>query len=52
MNGTQVGGRIMYVCIDKVLYGLEIIFPQGYKEDYLGVFGQIRKTMKAGTAAN
>lgn len=52
VNGTQVGGRIMYVCIDKVLYGLEIIFPQGYKEDYLGVFGQIRKTMKAGTAAN
>lgn len=45
-DGTEVGGRILYVCIDRVLYGLEIIFPLGFKDDYLDVFGQIRSTMK------
>lgn len=49
LDGTQVGGRIMYVCIDRVLYGLEIIYPQGYKEDYLEVFGTIRKSLKPGS---
>ena len=44
-DGTEVGGRIQYVCIDNVLYGLEIVFPLGFKEDFLDVFGQIRSTM-------
>lgn len=45
-SGVNVGGRILYVCIDRVLYGLEIIFPQGFKDDYLDVFGKIRSSMK------
>lgn len=45
-SGVNVGGRILYVCIDRVLYGLEIVFPQGFKDDYLDVFGKIRSSMK------
>lgn len=45
-NGTEIGGRIHYVCIDKVLYSLEIVYPLGYKDSYLNVFSQIRETMK------
>ena len=45
-NGTNVGGRILYVCVDRVLYGLEIVFPQGFKDDFLDVFGKIRSSMK------
>ena len=44
-DGTEVGGRIQYVCIDSVLYGLEIVFPLGFKDDFLDVFGQIRSSM-------
>lgn len=44
-SGVEIGGRIQYVCIDNTLYGLEIIFPLGFKEDFLDVFGQIRTTM-------
>lgn len=44
-DGVVIGGRIHYVCIDKVLYGLEIVFPQGYKDDFLDVFGEIRSSM-------
>ena len=46
IDGTEVGGRILYVCIEKTLYGLEIMYPLGFKEDYLNVFGQIRTSMK------
>lgn len=46
LDGTEVGGRILYVCIDKTLYGLEIMYPLAYREDYLNVFGQIRSTIK------
>ncbi|MEF9878277.1 MAG: hypothetical protein RR975_02500 [Clostridia bacterium] len=45
-NGTQLGGRIHYTCVDKVLYGLEIVYPLGYKDDYLGVFSKVRETLK------
>lgn len=45
-DGTEVGGRIHYVSIDKVLYGLEIQFPLGFKEDFIDVFGEIRSSMK------
>lgn len=46
MDGVEIGGRIHYVCIDNVLYGLEIVFPQGYKNDFLDVFGEIRSSME------
>lgn len=44
-DGVEVGGRIQYVSIDNVLYGLEIIFPIGFKDDFIDVFGKIRTTM-------
>ena len=44
-DGTQVGGRIQYVCIDGVLYGLEIVFPEGFRGDFIDVFGQVRSSM-------
>lgn len=50
LDGTEVGGRIMYVSLDRVLYGLEIIYPLGYKDDYLDVFGSIRKSIKSNSA--
>lgn len=43
--GVEVGGRIQYVCVDNVLYGLEILFPLGFKDDFIDVFGHIRTTM-------
>ena len=45
-DGVEIGGRIHYVCIDHVLYGLEIVFPNGYKDDFLDVFGEIRSSME------
>ncbi|MBP3644881.1 MAG: hypothetical protein J6K55_00460 [Clostridia bacterium] len=45
-DGTEVGGRIHYVSIDKTLYGLEIQFPLGFKGDFIDVFGEIRSSMK------
>jgi len=45
-DGTEVGGRIQYVCIDNVLYGLEIEFPLGFKDDFLDVFSHIRSSME------
>lgn len=44
-DGVVIGGRIHYVCINKMLYGLEIVYPQGYKDDFLDVFGEIRSSM-------
>ena len=44
-TGVEVGGRIHYVCLDNVLYGVEITFPLGFKDDYIDVFGQIRSTI-------
>lgn len=46
MDGVEIGGRIHYACIDNVLYGLEIVFPQGYKDDFIDVFGEIRSSME------
>lgn len=45
-NGVKVGGRIHTTCIDKVLYTIEIMFPLGYKEDYLNVFSEMRTSIK------
>ncbi|MDD6144242.1 MAG: hypothetical protein PUD16_12210 [bacterium] len=44
-SGVELGGRIQYVSIDHMLYGLEIIFPLGFKDDFIDVFGQVRTTM-------
>jgi len=46
LNGTQVGGRIHAVCVNKVLYCLQITYPLGYKDDYLTVFSQLRESFK------
>ncbi len=46
-DGTEVGGRIHYVCIDRMLYGLEITFPLGFKDDFIDVFGHIRSSMSS-----
>lgn len=45
-DGVEIGGRIHYVCIDKILYGLEIVYPKGFGDDFLDVFGEIRSSMK------
>ena len=45
-DGVEIGGRIHYTCIDNVLYGLEIVFPAGYKDDFIDVFGEIRSSME------
>ena len=44
-DGTQVGGRIQYVCIDGTLYGLEIVFPEGFRGDFIDLFGEVRSSM-------
>ena len=44
-DGTEVGGRIQYVSIDGTLYGLEIMFPEGFRGDFIDVFGEIRSSM-------
>ena len=44
-DGVELGGRVHYVCIGKVLYGLEIVYPQSFKDDFLDVFGEIRSSM-------
>ena len=46
-DGVEIGGRIQYVCIDRTLYGLEILFPEGFREDFIDVFGEIRGSMKS-----
>ncbi|MDD3213981.1 MAG: hypothetical protein PHY64_09910, partial [Eubacteriales bacterium] len=45
-DGTQVGGRIHAVTINKVLYCLQITYPLGYKDDYLNIFAKARETIK------
>lgn len=44
-DGTEIGGRIQYVSIDGILYGLEIVFPEGFRGDFIDVFGEIRGSM-------
>lgn len=44
-DGTPVGGRIQYVSIDGMLYGLEIVFPEGFRGDFIDVFGEVRSSM-------
>lgn len=44
-NGIELAGRILYVCLDNKLYGIEMVFPRSYRDDYLNVFSQIRQTI-------
>ena len=45
-DGTEVGGRIQYVSMNGMLYGLEIVFPEGFRGDFIDVFGEIRGSLK------
>ncbi len=47
VDGTEVGGRIHYVSFNNVLYGLEVLYPLAYSEEFLSVFSQIRTTLSA-----
>lgn len=47
LDSTEVGGRIHYVSSDSALYGVEIVFPRGYKDDYLNIFTKIRESLTA-----
>lgn len=44
-DGTEVGGRIQYVSVNGTLYGLEIVFPEGFRGDYIDLFGEIRSSL-------
>lgn len=46
VNGIKLGGRIHYVCIDSMLYGVEIMYPREYRDDYMNIFDKIRETLK------
>ncbi|MEG0741729.1 MAG: hypothetical protein RSA65_00450 [Clostridia bacterium] len=48
-NDVNTGGRIHFTCVDKVLYSLEIVYPLGFKDDYLAVFAHAKDTLKRGT---
>ncbi|MCE5342872.1 MAG: hypothetical protein LLF96_04685 [Eubacteriales bacterium] len=45
-DGTQVGGRIHAVCLDKVLYCIQVTYPLNFKDDYLNIFAKARETIK------
>ncbi|MBE5815025.1 MAG: hypothetical protein E7320_07470 [Clostridiales bacterium] len=46
VNGIKLGGRIHYVCINNMLYGVEIMYPREFREDYMNIFDKIRDTLK------
>lgn len=46
VNGVKLGGRIHYVCINNMLYGVEIMYPREYREDYMNIFDKIKETLK------
>ncbi|MBE5801407.1 MAG: hypothetical protein E7319_03880 [Clostridiales bacterium] len=46
VNGIRLGGRIHYVCIDNMVYGVEIMYPREFREDYMNIFDKIRDTLK------
>ena len=45
VNGVKLGGRIHYVCSNSMLYGVEIMYPREYREDYMNIFDKIRDTL-------
>lgn len=46
VNGVKLGGRIHYVCINNMLYGVEIMYPREYRDDYMNIFDKIKDTLK------
>ncbi|MBO5500417.1 MAG: hypothetical protein J6A48_00150 [Clostridia bacterium] len=46
VNGIKLGGRIHYVCINNMLYGVEIMYPREYRDDYMNIFDKIKETLK------
>lgn len=48
VNGIRLGGRIHYVCINNMLYGIEIMYPRDFREDYMNIFDKIKDSIKAG----
>lgn len=46
VNGVKLGGRIHYVCINNMLYGVEIMYPREYRDDYMNIFDKIRDSLK------
>lgn len=44
-SGVQVGGRILYCSFNNKLYGLEIVYPLGFKSSYENVYGKMRSSM-------
>ena len=46
VTGVQIGGRVHYVCIDRVLYSIEIMYPLEYRDAYLEIFSSIRSSIK------
>lgn len=46
-NGIEVAGRILYASANNKLYGVEMVYPRDYRDDYLNIFAKIRDTITA-----
>lgn len=46
-NGVEVAGRILYASANNKLYGVEMVYPRDYRDDYLNIFAKIRDTIAA-----
>ncbi len=46
-NGIEVAGRILYASANNKLYGVEMVYPRDYRDDYLNIFAKIRDTIAA-----
>lgn len=46
-NGVELAGRILYASANNKLYGVEMVYPRDYRDDYLNIFAKIRETIAA-----
>ena len=46
-NGVELAGRILYASTNNKLYGVEMVYPRDYRDDYLNIFAKIRETISA-----
>ena len=47
LDGVKVGGRLIIACVNKMLYILNVSYPQGYTKTYVdGVYDKFRHTVK------
>ena len=44
-NGVELAGRILYASANNKLYGVEMVYPRDYRDDYLNIFAKIRETI-------